>query len=319
MTPVFLFPGQSSRYPEMFERLAARAPNETRDVLGLASGIVGRDLAHHYRSTNADMFARNQDVQLAVFLANHIHLMALEREGIRAEYSAGLSLGELNHLVHIGALDFTEALQLVRHRGAAYDQGPPGAMVSVFPLPLEELEAIVQTVRALGLGVIEIANLNSPTQHVLSGDASALDAATELLAEEGIDCVVIERTIAMHSSLFRGVADALELTFFGASYKTPRLPYLPNVLGNFERDVSPHRIARNLVEHVCSPVHFCESIEAIVREAPDAAFIEVGPRSVLFNLLSRKWLSQARYKSDTPDGLPRELVASQPQAMAVGA
>ena len=303
MTPVFLFPGQSSRYPEMFERLAERAPTETREILGLASEIEGRDLARHFEPTNADMFAENQDVQLAVFLANHIHLTVLERAGISAEYSVGLSLGELNHLVHIGALEFTEALRLVRHRGAAYDQGPPGAMVSVFPLPLDELESLVQIVRPRGLGVIEIANLNSPTQHVLSGDAG---------------CVVIERNIAMHSSLFRGVADALESTFFGARYQTPNLPYLPNVLGDFEEDVSPERIARNLVEHVCSPVHFRESIEAIVREAPDAAFIEVGPRSVLFNLLSRKWLKNARYKTDTPDGPPHELVTSQPLAMAVG-
>jgi [acyl-carrier-protein] S-malonyltransferase len=317
MSTVFLFPGQSSRYPEMFDRLAERAPVETREVLGVASEIVRRDLARQFQSTNTEMFAENQDVQLGVFLANHIHLLVAEREGIRAERSVGLSLGELNHLVHIGALDFPEALRLVRHRGAAYDHGPPGAMVSVFPLPLEQLEAIVEVVRPLGLGVIEIANLNSPMQHVLSGDAPALAAAAELLGREGVECVVIERNIAMHSSLFRGVADALAPTFAGAAFKAPSLPYLPNVLGQFEDDPSPQRIARHLTSHVWSPVLFRQSIELLLAEDPDAAFVEVGPRSVLFNLLSRKWMNNRRFKTDTPDGPPRELAAHQPRAEAV--
>ena len=109
---VFMFPGQSSRYPDMFERLASQAPEQTREVLGLASEILERDLAAHYRADNPAIFASNCDVQLGVFLASHVHLVAAERAGLRARLSLGLSLGEYNHLVHIGALDFADFKQM---------------------------------------------------------------------------------------------------------------------------------------------------------------------------------------------------------------
>lgn len=308
MTTVFMFPGQSSRYPEMFERLAERSPVETREVLGLASELVGRDLARHYVASNPGAFDTNRDVQLGVFLASHIHLLAAERAGVRAEFSVGLSLGEYNHLVHIGAIDFRDAVRLVWQRGAAYDEGPPGAMTSVFPLSYDELAQVVAEVRALGHGVLEIGNLNSPTQNVLSGDARAIAAATELLEREhGIDAVLIEPRIAMHSSLFAGVGQRFAAVLAAAPWRQPHKPYLPNVTGDFEREPSAACIAQHLTAHVSSPVQFRRSIERLVSVAPDATFVEVGPRSVLFNLLSRKWLQNRRARTDSPEPLPEDL------------
>src|ERR1700733_11260837 len=102
---VFMFPGQSSRYPGMIEKIIATHP-ESEAIVRHASDILGRDLVAHYRVGKADMFACNRDVQIGVFLANHLHLCLLERAGVRGAWSLGLSLGEYNHLVHIGALSF---------------------------------------------------------------------------------------------------------------------------------------------------------------------------------------------------------------------
>ncbi len=305
-----MFPGQSSKYPDMIRRLLASAPAETRRTLGLATEVLGEDVASRFLSDEPTMFDTNRAVQLGVFLANHIHMLAAEAAGLSASLSIGLSLGEYNHLVHIGALDFAAAVQLVAKRGDAYDAGPPGAMASVFPLPLDELEPVVAEVAKLGLGVLEIANLNSPTQNVLSGARPALDEAMRRLDRElGVDSVLIEPRIAMHSSLFRPVAEALAPTLRAAPYRTPERLYLPNVIGDFEQAPTPARIAEHLIAHVCSPVLFRRSIDRLVAHAPDAAFVEVGPRAVLFNLLSRKWLSSKRFKTDTPEGPPRELAA----------
>src|SRR5262249_2625061 len=153
-----------------------------------------RDLQAHYRSDNPDIFATNRDVQLGMFLANHLFLKSLERVGVCGDVSLGLSLGEYNHLVHIGGLCFADALKLVDARGAAYDAGPDGAMAAVFPLELAELQAVVA--RAREYGCLEIANLNSPTQHVLSGERAALSAALAILEEEHfVEGVMIEERI----------------------------------------------------------------------------------------------------------------------------
>ena len=96
-------------------------------------------------------------------------------EGIDARYSLGLSLGEYNHLVHIGALGFEEALRLLEARGDAYDASPEGAMASVAPVGLAEAETIA------AVNGLDVALHNSPRQQVLSGARQDLDAALKQL------------------------------------------------------------------------------------------------------------------------------------------
>ncbi len=289
MTIAFMFPGQSSRDPLMFERLRALDPVATRDVLERAVRVLGRDV-----STS---FATNRDVQVAVFVANHAHLVALERTGVTADVSLGLSLGEYNHLVHAGAISFEDALALVDARGAAYDGGPEGAMACAFPIELEDLKTIVDRMR--GFGPLEIVNLNSPTQHVIAGARGAVAAACAALEEEaGVSSVLIEDRIPMHASIFRPVAVRFARALQRARWQTPRLPYLPNVTARVERAPSPTRIAHLLARHVFSPVLWRESIDLVTARHPDAIFVEVGPRTVLFNMLSRSWKRNARFATD---------------------
>ena len=71
-----MFPGQSSKYPDMIRRLLASAPAETRRTLGLATEVLGEDVASRFLSDEPTMFDTNRAVQLGVFLANHIHMLA---------------------------------------------------------------------------------------------------------------------------------------------------------------------------------------------------------------------------------------------------
>src|SRR5690606_3180638 len=123
VTTVLMFPGQSSCHPEMLARIVSAWPPATA-VIAEASGILSRDLARHYLPDTPAMLARNRDIQVGVFLCSYLHQRALAARGVHGDLSLGLSLGEYNHLVHIGALDFPAALRLVDARGAAYDDGP---------------------------------------------------------------------------------------------------------------------------------------------------------------------------------------------------
>lgn len=305
MTLVFMFPGQSSRDARMMERACRLAPEAGRLVLEEASDVLGRDLAAHYGGAH-DPFVDNRDVQVGVFVASHIHLQALRARGVEATISLGLSLGEYNHLVHAGAIDFADALRLVDARGRAYDEGPRGAMLAAFPVGLEDLDEVLARARARG--VLEVVNLNSPTQQVLAGEHAAVDAAARILDEElFLSAVRIEDRVPMHCSIFRPAAEALSPALRDTPFRTPALPYLPNVLATFLPEASPDVIRELLYRHVFSPVRWRESIELVASAAPDAIFVEVGPREVLYGLLSRRWLDNRRFKTDAPDEPERAL------------
>ena len=295
----WIFPGQNSRYPSMLEKLAARDRENVRWI-ERASDVLGRDLVRQYRGDNPDVFARNRDVQIGVFLANHLHWQNLERAGLRAEYSAGLSLGEYNHLVHIGALDFDAAVRLLDARGAAYERGPSGKMAAVFPVAIDELEPLV---RDLGLGDrVGIAMINTPRQIVLSGDADAVDACAAK-AEDAFatETAIVERTVPMHSPLFRTVADYFRAALAGVRWWKPARPYLSNVTGRFEPGAAPDLFVDALSRHVCSTVRWRDCGEAIASAEPATTFVETGPKSVLTGLFSRKWFSPARFATDAVD------------------
>jgi [acyl-carrier-protein] S-malonyltransferase len=311
MTPVFMFPGQSSREPGMFDRLLALR-SDNRLFLEEASDILHRHLARHYHRDNAQPFAENRDVQIGVFLANHMFMATLEAEGISAELSLGLSLGEYNHLVHIGCIDFHDALRVVDARGVAYDCGAQiagGAMASCFPISLAELKEVVARARAHGL--LEIANLNSPQQHVISGETAAVEAAMAILEDEfAIHPKMIEQRVPMHSSRFRPVADLLRPALEAAAFRPPKKPYLPNVLAELRPAATPTEIVELLCRHVYESVRWCQSIELLADRHPDAHFVEVGPREVLYNLLSLRWRRVQRSKTDCACDIRQSFTAT---------
>ena len=300
MTVVFMFPGQSSRYPQMFEKLV-ELDSDNKDVIAKASELLGRDIGKHYQASNEEIFACNLDIQVGVFLANQMFLQMLQKNDIQADYSLGLSLGEWNHLVHIGALSFEDALLAVEERGRAYDAGPRGSMASMFPIPLDELEPVVE--RAGKLGVLEIVNLNSPRQHVISGETVAVDEALRLADDElYIQGVVIERQVPMHASMFSSVGERFRAFLEGVDFQTPQLPYFPNRLGKIVDTPTKEIFVDLLSTHVHKPVLWRHSIDYILEKEPDAVMVEVGLKGVLCNLIDRRWhRGLKKFKSDSAD------------------
>lgn len=295
---IFMFPGQSSRYPEMLDKLQELF-SVNRTLMEHASDLLHRDLRTHYHASNAEMFSCNRDVQIGVFLANHMFLQGLESFGVKAQYSLGLSLGEWNHLVHIGALPFETALLAVEQRGLAYDAGPEGSMASFFPIRLEELEPIIE--RARQFGQLEAVNLNSPRQTVLAGEHAALDEALRLASEElFVDGVVIERQVPMHASMFAPVGQQFRQVLQNLPFQSPHIPYLPNRLGQFVEHPGQQDFVELLSTHVHHPVLWQRSIDFLLEQLPQAMMVEVGAKSVLYNLFDRKWHKDVlKYKTDS--------------------
>jgi [acyl-carrier-protein] S-malonyltransferase len=308
MSTVLLFPGQSSRYPRMLEWPLQQAPELAERLLEESSSLLGRDLRALYHPQNPSMFTCNRDIQIGVFLANHFRFLLLERAGVSTPYSLGLSLGEYNHLVHIGALSFEDALLLINKRGEIYDLGPRGAMAAVFPLPYEELLPVVERARAAGS--LEVAIFNSPTQHVLAGDRDALDAALTILDDElFVQGRIIEERLPMHCSTFSPASIELKQALEKIPWRSPRSPYFPNVLGAPIPNTAPQHFIDLLTRHVHDPVLWRQSlVRAIEVHGDDTVFVEVGPGRVLSEL-SKRWMPCKTLHTDNAEGFQRVLDA----------
>jgi [acyl-carrier-protein] S-malonyltransferase len=299
-TPLaFLFPGQNSRYPAMIEKLLSwdRANEE---IIELASDTLGRDLKSHFRADNPNIFAHNRDVQVGVFLANHMHWQTLERAGIHAHNSAGLSLGEYNHLVHIGALEVEDALRILTIRGDAYEAAPRGMMAAVYPVSADEAQAVVV---ASGFEEkLAIAMCNTPHQCVLSGERTAVEYAMQRLEQEFfVQITVIEDHLPMHSPLFRQVTENLRPALEAIPWYAPARPYLPNVKGTFMHDPSRTDLVDALANHPSRPVLWKDSMETLLAAAHEITVVETGPKSVLTGFFSKRWLNPPRYSTDSKE------------------
>src|SRR5262245_11732264 len=280
MTIVYMFPGQNSRYPQMIDH--QREWDGCERILQDASDVLGRDVSAHYRADHQPMFSHNRDVQIGVFLAAYILGERLAAAGIRSDASLGLSLGEYNHLVEIGALTFTSGLRILDARGSAYENGPRGLMMSVLPCDAGQVQQALESTAALGSAdlAIELA----AKHFVVSGETAAVEAAAAWLEEEAFaQARVVDSVLPMHSRLFRPAADAFLGALKGADWQPARKAYIPNVDGQFLVDARPSDFVDRLYRHVFSTVRWSRSVSAIVDRYPDAMLVEVGPKCVLYN------------------------------------
>lgn len=297
MTIVFMFPGQNSRYPEMIDR--QRHWSGCDRILQEASDVLGRDVCSHYCSGRPQMFTRNRDVQIGVFLASYIFSQWLAAEGIRSDASLGLSLGEYNHLVDIGVLSLPCALRLLDARGRAFENGPRGLMMSVFPCDREQ---VIQALQASADISVEL----SPKHFVLGGQTAGVQAAAARLEDEAFaETRVIETDLPMHSRLFRPAADEFRAALEKTEWMAARKPYLPNVDGEPLSDPGREDIVDRLYRHIFNTVQWARSIAGIVNRYPDVALVEVGPGRILYNAVRREYKHLPCFCADDPESMRR--------------
>lgn len=273
-------------------------------VVDRAAAVLGHAAVERYAGSPQVPLTSNRDIQLAGFITTQMHLQALQAAGVRGDRSLGLSLGEYSHLVHIGALSFEAALALVDQRGAAYDSSPDGVMVAILGATEEEVASAVTL--AASRGTVVISNYNAPTQHVIAGERAAVEWAAQHLEDEfGASCIETESRVPMHSPVLMPVAATFRPALSAAPWQPALAPYLPNVTGQDEPAATDVYCAdvyvRHLAAHVTEPVRWRSSIEMLAAAYRDACFIEVGPGSVVHNMLSRRWIDVRRARTDAPE------------------
>jgi [acyl-carrier-protein] S-malonyltransferase len=306
----FLFPGQGSQTAGMGRELAltfsaaARVFEEADDALGFSiSRICFEGPEDQLRLT-----AYTQPAIVAVSVAAD---RVLRDYGVQPVAVAGHSLGEYAALVSAGVLSFADALRAVHARGKYMQEAVPagkGAMAAVIGLETSQVVAIcAQAATATGQ-IVSAANINAPTQTVISGTVAAVEHAGVLLKEAGARRVLpLPVSAPFHCALMQPAQNRLAPLLAGLDFKDAAIPVVPNVLARTECRGSALQGA--LVEQVTGAVRWVESIELLHARFAPLYWIETGPGRVLTGLLRQIDHDQKVLHVEDPVSLEKTLDA----------
>ena len=202
------------------------------------------------------------------------------------KYFAGHSLGEYSALVSSKSLTFSDAIYLLHERGKSMQEAVPegkGSMLAVMGSNIEDLEKYIIQI-GKEKGVCEIANDNSSSQIILSGDKLAIDEISKLLKNNKKKSILLPVSAPFHCSLMRPAAEIMEKKINQTNFKNPSIDIISNVTAEPVKDTE--KIKNLLVKQIFSKVRWRESIEFMIKNEV-SEFIEIGPGKVLSGLVKR--------------------------------
>jgi len=282
----FIFPGQGSQSTGMLAELAAAYPT-VEQTFAEASAILGYDLwqlVQHGPEAELNQTDRTQPAMLTAGVA--VWRVWRSQTDITPAQMAGHSLGEYTALVCSGALDFADAVALVRDRGRFMQEAVPagqGAMAAILGL---DDDTVRQTCAAAAQGdVVAAVNFNAPGQVVIAGQAQAvkraIDAARDAGAKRAVELPV---SVPSHCSLMQPAANNMAKRLADISIRAPQIPVINNV--DVTSCSAADAIRDALIRQLYSPVRWVETIETMQKTGINT-IIECGPGKVLAGLNKR--------------------------------
>jgi [acyl-carrier-protein] S-malonyltransferase len=281
----FVFPGQGAQYIGMGRDFYENI-KESKQIFDEADDVLNMDLSNLIFNGNEEDLKKTENTQPAILATSIAMLKAIQKEGIDCEYTAGLSLGEYSSIVMSKALEFSDALKIVRERGKFMQEAVPqgiGGMAALLGLNRLNLPQVLEASKEYG--IVEVANYNSPEQIVISGELSgikiACDKALELGAKKAVQLPV---SAPFHTSLLTpaGIKLANELNKIKINNLDKKV--VSNVDG--KAIISKEEIKEKLVNQVSNSVLWQQSVEYMINEGVDT-FVEIGPGKSLSGFVKR--------------------------------
>ncbi|MBL0283893.1 MAG: ACP S-malonyltransferase [Zoogloea sp.] len=285
MNFAFVFPGQGSQSVGMMAAYGDSAV--IRETFAEASAALGEDLWQMVADGPAELLAQTVNTQPLMLTAGiAVYREWIARGGAVPALVAGHSLGEYSALVAAGALDFQDAVKLVRLRAQAMQEAVPqgeGAMAAL--LGLDEAQAVEACAEAAQGEVVSAANLNSPGQIVIAGSRAAVERAIVAAKARGAKRgVLLPVSAPFHCALMKPAAERLQQRLAEIEVRVPSIAVLNNV--DVAVEDQPARIKDALVRQAYSPVRWIETVQEIARRGSTHVF-ECGPGKVLAGMTKR--------------------------------
>lgn len=280
----YIFPGQGSQAvgmgKDLFDNFAA-----AREVFEEADEALGFSLSEMCFAGNEGDLQLTANTQPAILTTSVAAFRSMRSEGFAdPDFVAGHSLGEYSALVAAGVLTFSDAVRTVRKRGTYMQEAVPvgvGAMAAILGLGIDAIEQGCS--EAAQNQVCSSANINSPSQVVIAGNADAIDRACEILKTKGAKrAIKLNVSAPFHCALMMPAQEKLESDLKGLQYGDFRFPIVHNVDSEVNTDSAI--VCERLTRQVSSPVRWLQAVRQLTASGVDT-FIEVGAGKVLSGLV----------------------------------
>jgi len=279
----FIFPGQGSQYVGMAKDLYENSV-EAKEMIQVAEDAAGVALSHIMFNGPEEVLKQTDVTQPAIFV--HSVILASIMRTLEPEMVAGHSLGEYSALVAAHAIQYYDAVALVRLRGSSMLQAgieKPGTMAAVVGLQADVVEKICN--EASAKGIVQCANFNSPGQIVISGSVEGVHTAMEIAKAKGAK-LVKELVVsgAFHSPLMSSAKEELKKKLGQTPIYDAKIPVYANVTA--QPVTKSEEIKDLLYQQLDHPVRWEETITNMIKDGADE-FYEIGPGKVLQGLVKR--------------------------------
>jgi len=277
----YIFPGQGSQFPGMGKDLYQSNKN-AKHLFQKANKILNFDICKlMFEGTENDLKQTNV-TQPAIFI--HSTILANCLDGFKPEMVAGHSLGEFSALVAAKSISFEDGLNLVMLRANSMQiacQQEDSTMAAIIGLESDKINEVCHNQS----GVVVIANYNSPSQIVISGETKAVESSCKKLTKLGAKrAIILSVGGAFHSPIMNSAKDSLQTAINNTCFEKPICPIYQNVRARATSDKKDLKM--NLIEQLTQPVKWYQTIENMISDGA-SQFYEVGPGNVLVGLNRR--------------------------------